>query len=44
MNCGRCGAACNATNGTATCAAAACAVGACNAGFGDCDRAAANGW
>ncbi len=43
MNCGRCGAACNAANGTATCAASACTVGSCNAGFGDCDRSAANG-
>ncbi|MFO0607623.1 MAG: MXAN_6577-like cysteine-rich protein [Polyangiales bacterium] len=45
-NCGRCGAACAVARGVAACAAGACsatAVAACDAGFGDCDRAAANG-
>ena len=42
-NCGMCGRACVAANGTATCAAGVCGLGACNAGFGDCDGMAANG-
>jgi hypothetical protein len=42
-NCGACGRACSLTNATAACVAGACAVGSCNAGFADCDRAAANG-
>ena len=32
-NCGRCGNACTATNGTASCAAGVCGVASCNAGF-----------
>jgi len=42
-NCGMCGRACVAANGTASCTAGACGVGACNAGFADCDADATNG-
>jgi RHS repeat-associated protein len=42
-NCGACGHACMAANGTAACVGGACAVGSCNAGFADCDGNAANG-
>ncbi|MBI5514654.1 MAG: hypothetical protein HY909_12840 [Deltaproteobacteria bacterium] len=42
-NCGRCGSRCAAgANQMVTCAAGVCAP-TCNAGFGDCDRSAANG-
>jgi len=41
-HCGRCGAACSATNGAASCSAGTCGI-TCNAGFGDCDGNAANG-
>jgi hypothetical protein len=41
-NCGACGAACNGTNGTATCASGACGI-TCGAGFGDCDGLLTNG-
>ncbi|MDB4928753.1 MAG: uncharacterized protein JWM10_1237, partial [Myxococcaceae bacterium] len=42
-NCGGCGRACALPNATPVCTAGACAVGACAAGFGNCDRVAANG-
>ncbi|MEZ4409600.1 MAG: fibrinogen-like YCDxxxxGGGW domain-containing protein [Polyangiales bacterium] len=41
--CGGCGVACSLANATPACVASACAVMNCNAGFGDCDGAAANG-
>ncbi|MDO9019896.1 MAG: hypothetical protein Q8S73_24755 [Deltaproteobacteria bacterium] len=43
MHCGACGRNCVLANARAGCAAGACTVAACNMGFGDCDRAAANG-
>ena len=43
LNCGRCGIACASPNGTPACVEGTCAVAACATGFGDCDRAAANG-
>jgi hypothetical protein len=43
MRCGSCTNACAVANGTAGCATGACRVAGCNAGFGDCDGAAANG-
>ncbi|MBL8683709.1 MAG: hypothetical protein JNK05_31345 [Myxococcales bacterium] len=42
-HCGRCGSACTIANGTGGCAGGACRVASCGAGFGDCDRNAANG-
>ncbi len=42
-HCGMCGRACALANATPTCSAGACAVASCNAGFGNCDGAAANG-
>ncbi|MFO0603598.1 MAG: hypothetical protein U0324_10515 [Polyangiales bacterium] len=42
-NCGACRRACALANATAACTAGACAVASCNAGYADCDRAAANG-
>jgi hypothetical protein len=42
-NCGGCGIACAATNGTPACSSGACVVSACNAGFANCDGLAANG-
>ncbi|MBL8680963.1 MAG: hypothetical protein JNK05_17410 [Myxococcales bacterium] len=43
-HCGMCGALCNPLpNATRACVASRCAVGSCAAGFGDCDRAVANG-
>jgi hypothetical protein len=42
-NCGACGTACSAANGTSSCTAGRCVVASCNAGFGDCDRNSANG-
>ncbi|MBL8684203.1 MAG: hypothetical protein JNK05_33825 [Myxococcales bacterium] len=43
LNCGSCGTSCvTRPNATAACAAGACAY-TCRAGFGDCDRNAANG-
>lgn len=41
-SCSACGAACDATNGTASCSAGACGIG-CSAGFADCDGDPANG-
>ncbi len=41
-HCGACGAACNGTNGTATCSGGVCGI-TCSAGFGNCDGSAANG-
>jgi|GEM_PF-467101 len=41
-HCGGCGSACNATNGSPTCAAGACGI-TCATGFGNCDGSAANG-
>ncbi len=41
-NCGRCGNACNATGGTATCASGVCGI-TCAAGRGDCNMSAADG-
>ena len=37
-NCGSCGKACSAPNGTAGCAAGACTVAGCNAGFANCNN------
>ena len=42
-NCGACGAACDATNGTPTCASGACVSIACFPGFGNCDGSLGNG-
>ncbi len=43
-HCGSCTTACALSNASAqACAAGTCVVGACAAGFGDCDRNAANG-
>ena len=42
-HCGRCGEVARLLNATAACLMGAAAVGACNAGFADCDGAAANG-
>ena len=42
-HCGSCGAACDLPNATAACRDGRCAVAACDAGFADCDGAAANG-
>ncbi|MEZ4410941.1 MAG: hypothetical protein R3A52_31355 [Polyangiales bacterium] len=42
-NCGACGRLCSLPNTTAACAGGVCGFAACAAGFGDCDRAAANG-
>ena len=36
-NCGTCGTACLAANGTAACVNSACAISSCSAGFADCD-------
>ncbi len=41
-NCGRCGAACNTTGGTAMCASGVCAI-TCAVGRGDCNASAADG-
>ncbi|MBI5518275.1 MAG: FG-GAP repeat protein [Deltaproteobacteria bacterium] len=41
-HCGACGAACDATNGTASCASSACGI-TCNTGFGNCDGLVSNG-
>ena len=41
-NCGGCGRACSAANGTPSCVNGACAI-ACKAGFGNCDGDATNG-
>jgi len=41
-NCGACGAACDATNGTATCGGSTCGI-TCGAGFANCDASVANG-
>ncbi len=37
LNCGGCGKACVAANGTGKCVGGQCAVETCGAGFGDCD-------
>lgn len=37
QNCGACGAACAAANGTPTCVAKVCGLGPCTDGFDDCD-------
>ena len=42
-NCGMCGRACSAPNGTPVCNAGTCRVGGCNPGFIDADGNAANG-
>ncbi len=42
-NCGGCGTVCNLTHATAACTLGTCTVGTCNAGFGDCNAAAADG-
>ncbi|MFO0558319.1 MAG: hypothetical protein U0269_09880 [Polyangiales bacterium] len=42
-HCGACGNTCSPINATARCVGGACSYSACNAGFGDCDRNAANG-
>ena len=42
-SCGACGRRCALANATAGCAAGQCTVASCNAGYGDCDRSAANG-
>ena len=42
-NCGACGNVCSVANATPACSAGICQVGICTAGFGDCDRNAANG-
>ncbi len=43
-NCGACGQGClDVPNAVPSCATGSCGVGTCKAGFGDCDRAAANG-
>jgi hypothetical protein len=42
-NCGACGAGCVLANATSKCSSGSCAVTACNAGFADCNGAAADG-
>ncbi|MFO0647695.1 MAG: hypothetical protein U0326_15745 [Polyangiales bacterium] len=42
-HCGGCGRACAPPHATGACAAGVCAVASCEAGWGDCDGAAANG-
>jgi len=42
-NCGTCGNACFAANGTAGCVSSACTVASCNAGFQNCDGVYSNG-
>jgi hypothetical protein len=42
-NCGACGTACAAPNGTPVCAAGACGVGACAREFANCDGSPTNG-
>ncbi len=42
-NCGRCNNACVGANAQMSCTSAACEVSSCQPGFGNCDRAAANG-
>lgn len=42
-HCGACGNACSPINAAPRCVAGACSYASCNAGFGDCDRIAANG-
>ena len=42
-NCGACAMACALANATSVCTLGKCAVSMCNAGYGDCDMAAANG-
>jgi len=42
-NCGGCGIVCAAANGSATCSAGVCTVVQCEAGYSDCNGAAADG-
>ncbi len=42
QHCGRCGNACNATNGTPSCTGGVCGI-ACSAGYGNCDANEGNG-
>ena len=42
-NCGGCGLLCSPANATASCAAGTCGIATCDAGYSDCDHAAANG-
>jgi hypothetical protein len=42
-NCGACGRVCSLPRATAGCAAAACTLASCDAGWANCDGAAANG-
>lgn len=42
-NCGGCGVACTATNGTPKCFGGMCQVASCEADFGDCDGEVSNG-
>src|SRR6185369_4261365 len=41
-NCGTCGNACSASNGTAACTSGACTI-SCTTGFGNCDGLVSNG-
>jgi len=43
MRCGSCTNTCNLANAIEGCSAGTCTVASCEPGFGDCDRAAANG-
>ena len=42
-NCGACGNACSAANGTATCSSGVCGIGSCNSGYANCDGVTSNG-
>ncbi|EYF06307.1 Hypothetical protein CAP_2185 [Chondromyces apiculatus DSM 436] len=42
-NCGTCGNACSAANGTPACTSGSCTVSSCNGGFQNCDGIASNG-
>jgi hypothetical protein len=42
-DCGACGVACTAANGTASCASGTCEVTSCTQGYADCDQSAVNG-
>ncbi|RDW57692.1 hypothetical protein BP5796_12493 [Coleophoma crateriformis] len=42
-NCGACGVACGAINGSPVCTQGVCGTGVCNFGFGDCDGFPQNG-
>lgn len=43
VHCGACNTACTVVNGVGSCTTGTCTVGSCNAGYGDCDKAFANG-